>query len=259
MQSSLDVHSSLKRETLKHNVVDRDNILIPPNWDSWGKIRVIREGFDVEGTSEAWSEAIHAATNARNVQRNHPVKNGTATQTRSAELPVEDAHWEKVLGAFNEAIKDPTPENPNISATKLSTDVQVRAANMQDFLSRQAENIERLRQEEEKAQASGGDGQRGTNGRMHGGMNDNFDTMNQVNEHIGPVKFNVGGIQVDAEDMLKSLRNKERDENAAVEKETAPKQAGFGAPDGSKQQNEALASFFAGLIKKGAAPKSNGR
>lgn len=28
----------------------------------------------------------------------------------------------------------------------------------------------------------------------------------RVNEHIGPVQFNMGGIQVDADDMLQRLK-----------------------------------------------------
>ncbi|KAL8938635.1 MAG: hypothetical protein Q9216_003782 [Gyalolechia sp. 2 TL-2023] len=55
IHSSLGIHSLLKRQTLKHNVIDRDKVLVPPNWDSWGKIRVLREGFDVEGISSGWS------------------------------------------------------------------------------------------------------------------------------------------------------------------------------------------------------------
>jgi dynein light intermediate chain 1 len=33
-----------------------------------------------------------------------------------------------------------------------------------------------------------------------------MDDQGRVNEHIGPVQFNMGGIQVDADDMLKKLR-----------------------------------------------------
>ena len=58
IHSSLGIHSLLKRESLKHNVIDRDKILVPANWDSWGKIRIIREGFDMEGVSTAWSIEI---------------------------------------------------------------------------------------------------------------------------------------------------------------------------------------------------------
>ena len=42
-------------ELLKPNVVDRDHVFVPSGWDSWGKIRVLREGFDVEGVCEGWS------------------------------------------------------------------------------------------------------------------------------------------------------------------------------------------------------------
>lgn len=33
-------------------------MFVPSGWDSWGKIRVLRDGFDVEGVSEGWSVDI---------------------------------------------------------------------------------------------------------------------------------------------------------------------------------------------------------
>ena len=33
-------------------------MLVPPGWDSWGKIRVLSEKFDVEGISNGWSVDI---------------------------------------------------------------------------------------------------------------------------------------------------------------------------------------------------------
>jgi dynein light intermediate chain 1, cytosolic len=39
-------------------VVDRDRVFVPYGWDSWGKIRVLREGFDVEGVCGGWSVDI---------------------------------------------------------------------------------------------------------------------------------------------------------------------------------------------------------
>ncbi len=48
IQLSIGIQSLLKRETVKHNVIDRDKILISPNWGSWGKIRILREGFEME-------------------------------------------------------------------------------------------------------------------------------------------------------------------------------------------------------------------
>ena len=42
-------------DLLKPNVVDRESVFVPSGWDSWGKIRVLRDGFDVEGVCEGWS------------------------------------------------------------------------------------------------------------------------------------------------------------------------------------------------------------
>jgi len=39
-------------------VVERDTVLVPAGWDSWGKIRVLREGFDCEGASTEWDDDL---------------------------------------------------------------------------------------------------------------------------------------------------------------------------------------------------------
>ena len=75
-------------------------------------------------------------------------------------------------------------------------------------------------------------------------------SMTGVNEHIGPIQFNMGGIQVDAEDMVRRLQD--RNSNATPDAES-PTTAG---PAGGKSQNEALASFFAGLVKRGGGAGS---
>ncbi|GAA5907009.1 hypothetical protein JCM5296_003912 [Sporobolomyces johnsonii] len=36
------------------NVVDRDQLLVPTGWDSWGKIRVLKERFGCEAAGEGW-------------------------------------------------------------------------------------------------------------------------------------------------------------------------------------------------------------
>ncbi|KAI4136583.1 MAG: hypothetical protein L6R39_007717, partial [Caloplaca ligustica] len=56
----------------------------------------------------------------------------------------------------------------------------------------------------------------------------------RVNEHIGPVQFNMGGIQVDADEMVRKLR--ERGAGGDKKKEYGP-----GTPEGTKKQNEELA------------------
>lgn len=36
------------------NVVDRDQVVVPAGWDSWGKIRILRDRFDAEGLGKGW-------------------------------------------------------------------------------------------------------------------------------------------------------------------------------------------------------------
>lgn len=42
----------------KPNTLDRDRIVVPAGWDSWGKISVMRDGFDAKTWGEAWERDI---------------------------------------------------------------------------------------------------------------------------------------------------------------------------------------------------------
>ena len=42
----------------KPNTLDRDRIVVPAGWDSWGKIGVLRDGFDAKGWGEAWENDL---------------------------------------------------------------------------------------------------------------------------------------------------------------------------------------------------------
>jgi dynein light intermediate chain 1 len=42
----------------KPNTLDRDRIVVPAGWDSWGKIGVMREGFDAKQWGEAWERDL---------------------------------------------------------------------------------------------------------------------------------------------------------------------------------------------------------
>ena len=43
--------------------MDRDRVFVPSGWDSWGKIRVLRDGFDVEGVCEGWGVDLASKLN----------------------------------------------------------------------------------------------------------------------------------------------------------------------------------------------------
>ena len=40
------------------NTLDRDRIFVPAGWDSWGKIAVLRDGFDAKSWGEAWERDV---------------------------------------------------------------------------------------------------------------------------------------------------------------------------------------------------------
>ncbi|KAI8379892.1 dynein light intermediate chain-domain-containing protein [Choanephora cucurbitarum] len=45
---------------LKAQVVERDSVMVPAGWDSWGKLRVLREGFDCEAVHQGWDSDMDA-------------------------------------------------------------------------------------------------------------------------------------------------------------------------------------------------------
>jgi dynein light intermediate chain 1 len=248
VQSSLGIYSPLRRQTLKHNVVDRDRILIPPQWDSWGKIKVIREGFDVEGISKGFSGAIQdSRSKVEKVTANGTVETDPKTGSRKPpNVHDDDDEWKEVLSAYEETIRNPKYQAPDTNEIQGDKTVEVSSLSMQDFLAKQAEFLEKLRAEEEKNQEANAS----TNGSRNDTADDG-DKDSRINRHIGPVQFNMGGIQVDADDMLRTLRQQDREETP-VRDTGAP--AATSTPDG--KQNEQLASFFAGLIKKGGRDNS---
>jgi dynein light intermediate chain 1 len=42
----------------KSNTLDRDRVVVPAGWDSWGKIAVLRDGFDAKAWGEAWEHDL---------------------------------------------------------------------------------------------------------------------------------------------------------------------------------------------------------
>lgn len=235
---------------LRHNVVDRERVLVPPAWDSWGKIRVLREGFDVEGVSRAWGVEIQDLPSLKpappppQTPASSTVQ-GNETKSRQDEevLTNEDA----VLGAAEDSvtehdddaetsvtaesagesdanstaalyelqIQDPRP--PSLVKPTL----QVACTPDQSFFAAQLERLEAYRAEDEAAArkaaaaaaGSAGTGASATRRAAAGGQLSSSSedggrggASGMMAEHIGPVQFNVGGIQYDAEEALRRLR-----------------------------------------------------
>ena len=216
-------------------MIDREKILIPPNWDSWGKIRVLRDRFDIECVSKGWSIDIDKQPHGEII---NGYENGDPVSQ-----DVHNVEGGGSLSVYEDAVKDPKKTSSLMGRRASDPGLEVEIMSSQDFLARQMEIIENLKIEEEQA-LTGKD--RSTSGgppnSLKNEAGDAIEGTRRVSEHIGPVQFNMGGIQVDAEDMLKRLKEQERDDTAA---EKIPTTGTSDSP-----QNEALASFFANLLNK---------
>ena len=205
IHSSLGIHSLLKRQPLKHNVIDRDKVVVPPNWDSWGKIRVLRDGFDVEAVNKGWSFDIEEAFEP--VFNGHT--NGTGDNVAKGDeiTPVAGGAVE----VYEEAIRDPSLDA--LQATSSETNgikLEISSLDTQSFLATQVGVLDKIRHGADSSSMDSsrlaGDRQTPQSGIEAG--DEILGDEGRVNEHIGPVQFNMGGIQVDADDMLQRLRVK---------------------------------------------------
>ena len=240
VHSTLGIHSQLKKQVLKHNVIDRDKILVPPNWDSWGKIRVIREGFDVEGTSSGWSIDIRGPASAAA---------DSSTGINKAETSSEGT----VLPTYESTISDPHAYS---SSQLRNPGIEVSIPTTQAFLTSQIETLEKLKAEDEAAAAASS--KRDTNSSTYSNITDK-PHGERVNEHVGPVQVNMGGIQVDADDMLKKLRSrKEGAESGTRAPKAGAEKVMTTTLDDMKAENEKLNLFFEELKKKAAGESPKG-
>ncbi|KAI1379072.1 putative motor protein [Hypoxylon crocopeplum] len=228
IHASLGIHSLLKRAPLKANVIDRDKIMVPPNWDSWGKIRVLRDGFDVERVSEGWSidldQPFPSSKRDGAEDPNHQVNgetNGTNEHEGSSVLFYEEQVQDTSLDALQLA-------QGNTDTNRL----EVTSADTQGFLSSQLERLEQQKKADEKA---------GKDNSFAQGSTDDM-----ISDHIGPVQFNMGGIQVDADDMVQRLK----DRQAYGQSPEPHLDDGSQLEEGAPVDTDTLAKFFGNLMNR---------
>lgn len=169
------------------------------------------------------------------------------------------------VAIYEETIRDPSLDALQATAYESNgLKLEVSSVEPQTFLASQLEILDKIRQD-----TSGTDSSRAARGRQSQEGDESRVDEGRVNEHIGPVQFNMGGIQVDADDMLQRLKvlhrivfqvllitNTSQDRQSYQTPEpTTPGQVS--TPDGKSTQNEALASFFAGLMKRGGGSAAN--
>lgn len=291
IRSSLDIHSLLQRNPLKYNVVDRDKILIPPNWDSWAKIRHLKEEFDVESVSAAWSVEIQARPEITTT-----TSPKSTTQPGSPSPTAEDSRTPNkpqpsIVSNYERVIQDPNVHRPNALRLGSSSTVanlnstskpgiDTHCQDTQEFLAGQLTVLERLKVEDEAAQRAKDAAAPRKPGSVgvpsaSASVKDAPGFASKVNEHIGPVQFNMGGIQVDADDALKSLKERGADSGTVsaralspspeissrpfspVPSVGTPKTGEEGKEGEEKIDSDKLALFFAGLMSRSGGSAAN--
>lgn len=177
-------------------MIDRDKIVVPPNWDSWGKIRVLGGSFDTEKVSQYWSEDIKIPLGAPPPSMPLPDPEDD-DENNSSPLP----QVESAIALYEDWCRDPNSGGLAVveSAMNAGTEVAIESEDTQEFLERQLKILEAYKS---KAPEKATDGSALSSSTRKLEFNDE----KTVNEHIGPVQFNMGGIQVDADDMLQRLK-----------------------------------------------------
>lgn len=231
MHSSLGIHSPLKKETVKHNVIDRDKIVIPPCWDSWGKIRILREGFEMEEISNAWSVEI----------QDEPAPEWNPSQDPAMENTPNAA--QSTIDTLLANLPNPSA-NPKSLAAATTTDA-VTSIDTQTFLAQQAEELEKAVQADDR--------------RIRKTAVPTKPTRHSPDRTEPPgqaVSVNVGGVQVDAEAATRQSRQtlaelaRTPKRSDSVAGTGSPLESGLATPNGTKIPSEGFKDYFAGLMKK---------
>ncbi|KAK3996243.1 putative dynein 1 light intermediate chain 1 [Cladorrhinum sp. PSN332] len=263
IHSSLGIHSLLKKQPLKHNVIDRDKIVVPPNWDSWGKIRVLREGFDVERVSKGWEADLdHTYPPPR--QNGYATENGQVNGENgdSADFGEDEYEEEDPEGStvtlYELAVQDPTMDALQLAGRNThSTELEVSTEDTQVFLGQQLKILEAFKHKNDEG-TRGEDRYKSINKKPQ--EEDEIDSSSymrpteaKVLEHIGPVQFNMGGIQVDADDMVQRL--KDRQAYGSTSEPSTPVDEAV-VEQAPQMDTENLQAFFHGLMnRRGGAAK----
>ncbi|KAI2639225.1 dynein light intermediate chain-domain-containing protein [Xylaria nigripes] len=236
VHASLGVHSLLKRAPLKPNVIDRDKIVVPPNWDSWGKIRILRDGFEVESVSDGWSIDINQPAPQSKPQVIDSI-------TMESEVSVENSTLEPEGSAvvmYEQQVQDTSLDALQLAQGNRDTNkLEVPSVDTQAFLTNQLGRLEQQKKEDEKTMKEN------TFAQV---MTDDI-----ISDHIGPVQFNMGGIQVDADDMVQRLKDRQAygqsPEPMALDDEIQVEPA-------PQVDTDTLAKFFGNLMNR--KPASGG-
>ena len=224
IHSSLGIESFPKPSNIKYNIIDRDKILIPPNWDSWAKIRILKEGFEMEAVANAWSVEIQAPPEPIFDRNNAKNKSQASVASKEESDQTSRTPDGSAISIFLSTLPDPSATQPFLPST--ATEDVVTVTDTQTFLAEQARRLEKMRLEDEQQTDKRGRKPEqqpiatNSSARHHIDLSTS-DTRDQNTEQSTgrqQVSVNIGGIQVDAEEMTRQIKQREIDREHEAEK-----------------------------------------
>ncbi|KAG2186893.1 hypothetical protein INT44_003120 [Umbelopsis vinacea] len=210
-------------------VVERDTVLVPAGWDSWGKIRVLREGFDCEGASSEWDDDL-----------------------------VEDGEHEgRARKVYEEVIPDPeADEQP------LNLQPAIAAEDEQVFLERHFETLQRT--SESPSRPGTGALASSTMPSVMGPLGVSTTAINLTNmgadrdldtDDIAGRLAKLGRVKESSLGKGSSAKSSYSPSTLGDRATSPTSPGGPGSPNGTggPSQNEVLANFFQSLLSKKAS------
>lgn len=179
--------------------------MVPPNWDSWGKIRVLGGAFEAESVSQGWVEDIDERfangpiITLETLEANRSPRNDVDDGEEMAPTAADGGplQTESALARYEDWCQDPDSGGIALvdSVMTNSAEVNVVSDDTQKFLEGQLNLLETWKAQTPEKTA--------LEARDRAGFQRDREA---ISEHIGPVQFNVGGIHVDADDMLQRIK-----------------------------------------------------
>jgi dynein light intermediate chain 1, cytosolic len=157
----------------------------------------------MEGIGAAWSLEIQEPPTPIPTRASPPISTAETAAKPDSDAPKEDP--KSTVTLYESTIRDPKADSALSQKNNAQhPTLEVETVDPQVFLAQQLEIMERFKRQDEEDRAS--------RARKAGGGKEPEAHTNVVldesgvNDQIGPVQFNYGGIQVNAEDMVKRLK-----------------------------------------------------
>lgn len=153
--------------------------------------------FDVETVSNCWAEDIKMPLGSTPLSLEE-LEQAKTEADETGEIPPEDS----AIARYEDWCREPT--TGGLPATMTDTvddghELRVESEGPQEFLAKQHKLLEGFQAKAaEQAATDAHQAPQLATSRQ--------DKEGAVSDHIGPVQFNMGGIQVDADDMLQRLK-----------------------------------------------------